>query len=51
MPVRRAVPFALALFITTACGGEAKKAEPEVKAAEPAKPAEDDAIAKRRAER
>lgn len=51
MPVRcRAVPFALALFITTACGGEAKKAEPEVKAEEPKK-VEDDAVAKRRAER
>lgn len=51
MVLRRAAPFVLALSLTPACGGdEPKKAAPEVKAEE-AKPAEDDAVARRRAER
>ena len=48
MPFLRAVPFLLSLSLSTACGGEAKKSEPEVKAEEPKK-AEDYPIAKRRA--
>ena len=49
MLIRRALPFALVLSLSAACGGEAKKAAPApTKAAEPA---EDPGVVKRREER
>lgn len=50
MFVCRALPIALVLSLSAACGGEAKKADP-APAQEAAEPAEDPAIAKRRNDR
>lgn len=51
MSVRRLLPLALVFTLSPACGGEAKKADEAPKVAEPAKAAEDDGVARRRAER
>lgn len=51
MSIPPVLTLALLLSLAPACGGEAKKAEEAPKAAEPAKPAEDEGVARRRAER